>query len=277
TSRTQVISTLVFLVLIYLFSYQIIHLKTNYHNLLLEDLTHVRLNIATSAIAILASVGMYFQNKLGWLIVCLYIVMQMFSCLFLEFDTVSSIVYLVILTALLILLQLRSIREFYSFKIPGLISLVAFGCVLTFLQFQVKADYPSRISTYYLYENNDGQGMYDDSLYTGEVFFKNQEGIVILEGHLEKGWNSGKWTYYSDLGSKSEVLHFEKGVQQGEYKKWFIGYDKLEIIGQYKDDMKAGIWKKYEIDSYEVLISTYENGEEIDFKVINIEGQLDQE
>ena len=115
-----------------------------------------------------------------------------------------------------------------------------------------------------------GEDVYfNDSLYTGEVFYHLPNGNMDFAGHVINGKVEGEWIHFHDNGEirntvsyvngqaqgkdlsyfsdgvLKEEKHYQNGKLNGVYKLW-LDKDQLEKSGTFKDHKKHGEWRLYE-------------------------------
>jgi antitoxin component YwqK of YwqJK toxin-antitoxin module len=119
-------------------------------------------------------------------------------------------------------------------------------------------------------DNIVSEGLLINKEYEGEwkIYHKESKVIMISENYKKGKLNGLKKIFYDD-GSVAEILNFNNGKRDGNYKKYGVnekiledlnykndelhgeatfydGLGNISIQGQYKEGLKAGIWKTFE-------------------------------
>lgn len=85
-------------------------------------------------------------------------------------------------------------------------------------------------------------GIDTDGVY--REYYKN--GNTKIEGYLDqKGEKSGIWKGYSENGQIQSETFFLEGKKNG-HTVVFLPNGKPKYIGEYKDDIKIGLWRFYD-------------------------------
>lgn len=69
---------------------------------------------------------------------------------------------------------------------------------------------------------------------------------IKMQGQMdEKNQRHSKWTFFSETGTELSITHYEHGIKEGhsivKYPNGVLNY-----YGEYHQDKKIGIWKKYD-------------------------------
>jgi len=95
----------------------------------------------------------------------------------------------------------------------------------------------------------------------GEWRWYYESGKILREENYINGLYDGLITEYSDSGKIVMKGMFSEGLKQGE---WFYEIGDYKEIGNYKDNMKTGIWKHYYTPYNKVIyIGEYKDGDPI--------------
>lgn len=114
---------------------------------------------------------------------------------------------------------------------------------------------------WYKYEEKDGKKNGREVIYSNEGTADcfGDRPSVLSHGINANDMMHGTWTEYDE--EKTITKTFVNDVMEGPYKETF---QDVELIGQYKDDKKHGVWKRnlcyWSPDSCVTEIITYENG-----------------
>jgi hypothetical protein len=88
---------------------------------------------------------------------------------------------------------------------------------------------------------------------------KNDDGVLQAQYYEVNGEYEGEYRKYSE-GKLEEVMHYKKGKQNGAYAYYDIYSGKIMEEGNYVDDHKEGIFKRYKNGNL-VGTDTYVKGE----------------
>jgi len=138
------------------------------------------------------------------------------------------------------------------------------------------------------------RGGYDNDKMNGNWQYIADNGTVIGEGNYVNDNRTGEWNYYDNQGSKVQKSNYIDGKLQGEELEWFkdvlifagnynndekVGLwqswyknGKVDYLGEYIDGNRTGDWKFYFESGNLAAIEVYENGEAIDAKWFDEDG-----
>ena len=105
----------------------------------------------------------------------------------------------------------------------------------------------------YVYENvsrfyDDGKpqiiSKFKDSI---EVYQKHYfpSGVLFMEGSVDKGKRTGKWTSYHENGTTNSIGFFDQNMRTGEVK-CFYNNGQLQYSGEFHRNQKTGTWTFYD-------------------------------
>lgn len=85
---------------------------------------------------------------------------------------------------------------------------------------------------------------FKDSL---EVYQKHffPSGNLFMEGAVESGKRTGKWTSYHENGTTNSIGFFDQGMRTGEVK-CFYNNGQLQYTGEFHRNQKTGTWTFYD-------------------------------
>lgn len=86
-----------------------------------------------------------------------------------------------------------------------------------------------------------------------------QNGNVEVEGDLDNGKRSGKWTYYYDTGIKWSEGTFKNDLSDGNFTVWYKD-GKINYKSEYIEGQPNGKWIFYDEKEKPVKEVVFENG-----------------
>lgn len=82
-----------------------------------------------------------------------------------------------------------------------------------------------------------------DGVYT--EYYPGRKSVKIQGQVDENNLRHSKWTFYSETGTELSITHYIHGKKEGHSIVKFPN-GMLNYYGEYHDDVKIGIWKKYD-------------------------------
>ncbi len=89
--------------------------------------------------------------------------------------------------------------------------------------------------------NLKSTGNYKNGLKDGAWKYYFRNGELEQEGFWKSGKLDGEWIWYFKDGKKRCIMHFEDGVEEGDYIEW-DQYNYVVAEGEYKEGYRVGKW-----------------------------------
>ncbi|MES2590225.1 MAG: hypothetical protein V4622_14710 [Bacteroidota bacterium] len=85
-----------------------------------------------------------------------------------------------------------------------------------------------------------------DGIFT--EYYPGKKSIKFQGAQDGNGLRQGKWVFYAENGNELSITHFNHGMKDGHsIVKYPTGA--MHYFGEYKNDVKVGIWKTYDAKS----------------------------
>ena len=86
-----------------------------------------------------------------------------------------------------------------------------------------------------------------------------ESGNLFMEGAMENGRRTGKWTAYYENGMIWSIGYYDEGLRNGSSEVYY-GNGQLRYTKNYEKDVAEGLWKFYNEAGNPVGEVLYENG-----------------